>query len=145
MIFFSGTAVGEENTNTDEERKSFIEFFKDVDPYNHPVVVHTRPIRPYQEEVYIPLLGYPRFDGASVHSLLEENFNDVLHWIQQSAAANHRWVVSNDEQGPNDYGVVPDMNDTEHNSIRKEALWGTIMAGGAYVHRGVSDCPSYPA
>jgi len=33
--------LGEENTNTDAERKDFAAFFRETDPYSHLIVVHT--------------------------------------------------------------------------------------------------------
>ena len=40
--------LGEENTNTPEQRKAFARYIHELDPYDHPVVCHTypRPIRP---------------------------------------------------------------------------------------------------
>ena len=123
--------MGEEITNTPDEIKKFSDFFKEVDPYDHPVVAHTRQNDFEQKEVYNPLLGYPTFDGASLHGFLNVSFNEVLYWVNQSASAGRKWVVAYDEIGPNKIGVAPDLNDTKHDSIRQAALWGTFMAGGA--------------
>lgn len=122
--------LGEENTNTDEQRKQFASFFKDRDPYDHPVVVHTYPNQ--YDAVYNPLLGYPAFDGTSlqingagtVHS-------ETLKWVSRSAASGRRWIVSLDEIGPAGSGVLPDADDFWHDNIRKKVLWGNLMAGGA--------------
>ena len=56
------------------------------------------------------------------------------------------WVVANDEQGPADLGVPPDPGYKGHtgeaktdrgsytlHDIRKQTLWGNLMAGGAGV------------
>jgi hypothetical protein len=56
-----------------------------------------------------------------------------LKWVQQSAIAGHKWVVSFDEQGPADVGVAPDSVDPSHDSIRKSVLWANLLAGGAGV------------
>ena len=123
--------MGEEITNTDEEIKQFSDFFKEVDPYDHPIVAHTRTRHSQQKEIYKPLLGYQNYDGVSLHAFLNVSFDEVRYWVQQSAAAGKKWVVSFDEVAPSSTGVLPDANDTKHNSIRSTALWGTIMAGGA--------------
>ena len=123
--------MGEEITNTPEEIKEFSDFFKEFDPYDHPVVAHTRTVKYQQEEKYKPLLGYESYDGVSLHAFLNVSFDEVLYWVQQSAAAGKKWVVAFDESAPSSTGVAPDSNDTEHDSIRSAALWGTIMAGGA--------------
>lgn len=44
-----------------------------------------------------------------------------------------KWVVSNDEQSPQQDGVVPDSVDSTHDVIRKQVLWGNIMYGGGGV------------
>ena len=55
--------LGEENTNTDGERKAFSDYIKALDSNDHPVVVHTYPGQ--YDQIYSPLLGYPTFDGPS--------------------------------------------------------------------------------
>ena len=119
--------LGEENTNTDGQRKAFAKFFKDVDPYKHPVVVHTFPGK--QEAVYTPLLGYAYFDGPSLQT--NQTHAQTVKWIDQSAAAGRKWFVSLDEIGPANTGVKPDADDPGHDEVRQKHLWGNLMAGGA--------------
>jgi transcriptional regulator CtsR len=121
--------LGEENTNTDAQRKAFADYFKQVDPYDHPVVIHTFPGD--KDAVYTPLLGHATLDGASLQSDPGSVFNDTKKWVDQSANAGHPWVVANDEQGSANAGVVPDADDYWHDTIRKDVLWGNAMAGGA--------------
>ncbi len=120
--------LGEENTNTPQQREQFATFFKTNDDYGHYVVVHTYPGQ--KEQVYAPLLGYPDFDGPSLQG---GNNATVREWIDRSRDAGRPWVVCYDEQGPAGAGVVPDANDFWHDSIRKNVLWGTLMAGGGGV------------
>jgi Domain of unknown function (DUF5060)/K319L-like, PKD domain/Dockerin type I domain/Putative collagen-binding domain of a collagenase len=120
--------LGEENSNTDEQRAAFADYFAAHDPYGHPVVVHTFPGA--QNTVYEPLLGNMSLDGASLQ--IANNFV-VSEWIERSANAGRPWVVCYDEQAPASAGVVPDADDYWHDSIRKEVLWGTLMGGGAGV------------
>jgi len=119
--------LGEENTNTDDQRKAFAKFFKDVDPYKHPVVVHTFPGK--QEAVYTPLLGYACFDGPSLQT--NQTHAQTVKWVDQSAAAGRKWFVSLDEIGPANTGVKPDADDPGHDEVRHKHLWGNLMAGGA--------------
>ena len=123
--------IGEENTNTDAQRKAFADFFNENDPYKHVIVVHTYTNQ--KSKVYPDLLGYPAYGGVSVQSNAGKVFSDTLDWREKSAAAGHKWVVANDEQGPYTAGVVPDADDASHDLIRKQVLWGNIMAGGAGV------------
>eukprot|EP00977_Amphora_coffeiformis_P012474 scaffold3077_cov162-Amphora_coffeaeformis.AAC.33 len=123
--------LGEENTNTDAQRKAFASHFRLMDPYNHPIVVHTFPNNP--RSVYNPLLGFDDIDGASLQVHPNDQFERALEWIQKSAQAGRKWIVANDEQGSADLGVLPDEVDPSHDEIRKKVLWANFMAGGAGV------------
>ncbi|WP_212697712.1 DUF5060 domain-containing protein [Vallitalea pronyensis] len=122
--------LGEENTNTDAELKAFSKYFKEHDPYKHMVVVHTYPGQ--KDKVFTPLLGYQYLDGPSLQmGSVNDTHATVIKWLDKSANAGRPWVVNLDEQGPANVGVKPDKDDYWHDDIRKKALWGTLMAGGA--------------
>lgn len=128
--------IGEENTNTTQQRKDFAEFFKDIDPYDHNIVIHTYPGQ--KSQVYTPLLGNASdYTGASLQTSngsFNEVFSDTLTWVNNSANAGKPWVVAVDEPGNANDGLVPDNDSiasTNHTNARKNALWGTLMAGGA--------------
>lgn len=123
--------LGEENTNTDSQIRDFADFFQANDPYKSHVVIHTYPNQ--QNKVYNPLLGFESMTGVSIQTPPNKVFSDTKNWVEKSALANHKWVAANDEQGSANNGVVPDANDFQHNTIRKDVLWGNIMAGGAGV------------
>lgn len=44
--------------------------------------------------------------------------------------AGRPWVIANDEQNPANDGLVTDEEDYWHDGIRKQTLWGNLMAGG---------------
>jgi hypothetical protein len=121
--------LGEENTNTDAQRKAFARYLHDLDPYDHPVVVHTFPGK--YDEVYKPLVGYRWFEGASLQT--NDTHEQTLRWVERSEAAGKPWIVSLDEIGPAHTGVKPDADDPAHDEVRKRHLWGNLMAGGAGV------------
>jgi len=121
--------LGEENTNTDDQRKAFCRYIKDLDPYDHPIVCHTFPGK--YDEVYNPLLGYEYFDGPSLQT--NDTHNQTLVWLDRSAGAGRQWFVCLDEIGPAHTGVKPDKDDYWHDEVRKQHLWGNLMAGGAGV------------
>ncbi|UCC22254.1 MAG: DUF5060 domain-containing protein [Planctomycetota bacterium] len=123
--------LGEENTNTDEQRKAFASFFKNNDPYRHPVVVHTFPEK--YDEVYNPLLGYADFDGTSLqmNESGSDTHSETLKWVERSALHGRKWIVCLDEFGHGANGVKPDVDDPAHDEPRKSCLWGNLMAGGA--------------
>lgn len=78
-------------------------------------------------------MGYKGLSGVSLQSFPELVADDVASWVRQSSESGHNWVVNNDEQGPNGFGVKPDVNDTSHTTIRKDILWSVLMHGGGGV------------
>ena len=123
---------GEENTNTDRQRSAYANFFESQDPYGHPVVVHTYPGQ--NDQVYRPLLGHPHFEGPSLQmGDMKLTHSETIKWVKQSEKAGKRWIVCLDEIGPADTGVKPDADDLWHDDVRRHALWGNLMAGGAGV------------
>lgn len=121
--------LGEENTNTDAQRKAFCKYIRDIDPYDHPIVCHTFPGK--YDEVYTPLLGFPDFEGPSLQT--NDTHNQTIKWIDASKEAGRQWFVCLDEIGPAHTGVKPDNDDSAHDEVRKKHLWANLMAGGAGV------------
>ncbi|MEM9983655.1 MAG: carbohydrate-binding protein, partial [Bacteroidota bacterium] len=119
--------MGEENTQTNTQRKQMAQYFKDHDPYQHLVVIHTYPNQ--QNSVYNALIGsQSEYTGASVQTGINNVHNDVRRWLESSANSNHPWVVSNDEQGGANVGV--DVDPKDRKKVREEVIWGTYLAGG---------------
>ncbi|MBE0677601.1 MAG: DUF5060 domain-containing protein, partial [Bacteroidales bacterium] len=133
--------LGEENTQTTEQRKAMAVYFKEVSPYPHNIVLHTFPAA--QEAVYTPLLGdNSDLTGASLQNDWKAVHRQTLKWIGASAEAGKPWVVANDEQGNAGEGVPPDPGypgfdeksiPYDLHDIRKQVLWANLMAGGAGV------------
>ena len=124
--------LGEENTNTDAQRKAFSDYFKEIDPYDHLVVAHTFPGS--QNSVYTPLLGHPTFDGVSMQD--SNPRSDVAKWIEESGDAGRAWVVTWDETGPANRGIDPDTDanfSPSNQDALREKMWGVLTAGGAGV------------
>lgn len=110
-----------------EQRLAMVEWFKDNDPYKHHVVIHNG-------SSFKDLLG-PKVGMSGVS--LQTNKRDfsnvypaVFRWRSESAKAGHPWAVATDEPGDAQHSLVPDADDPDHNDARKNALWGTFMAGG---------------
>lgn len=122
--------LGEENSNTDVQRKDFAKYIHQTDPYGHMVTVHNI----LYEQVFKPLQGYPWIDGASIYIEKTENAHiQTLKFLRDSERAARPWVCFIDEITPDEEGALPDENDYWHDRIRKQVLWGNLMAGGAGV------------
>lgn len=133
--------LGEENTQSDENHIAMAKYFAENDPYRHNIVLHTFP--PEQELRYTPLLGKKsELTGVSLQNSWDAVFKQTLKWVNESDVAVKPWVVANDEQGSAAKGVPADPGykgfdattvGYDIHDIRKQTLWGNIMAGGAGV------------
>lgn len=121
--------LGEENTNTDAQRKAFAQYIRRLDPYDHPIVVHTFPGE--YDKVYRPLLGFADFNGPSLQTT--DTHIQTVKWVTESAKVGRRWLVFLDEIAQADIGVRPDTDDPDHDEVRSRHLWGNLMGGGAGV------------
>ena len=134
--------IGEENGpaswspigQTDRQKKDMAVYFKNTNPYPSIMVLHTHADDEHQDEYLTPMLGYKNLDGASMQiGNVSRVHERILKWVNESKEAGRRWLVNLDEIGPADKGVMPDAFDANHDTIRQECLWGTLMAGGAGV------------
>jgi Domain of unknown function (DUF5060)/Putative collagen-binding domain of a collagenase len=124
--------LGEENVNTDAQRKAFADYFRRHDPYAHPIVVHTYPNQ--YDAVYNPLIGFANLEGPSLQmGDMRATHFETIKWLDRSSLSGRPWFVSLDEIGPANDGVLTDAEDPEHNEVRHHALWGNLLAGGAGV------------
>ena len=140
--------IGEENTQSPEEVREMAELIRELDPYDHPIVIHTYPDQ--QDKVYPKLVGDQSvLTGASLQNPWHRVHQRTLKWIRESAEAGKQWVVANDEQNPAGLGVPPDPGykgfdgwakekdgkgkPYDWTDIRRDTLWGNLMAGGAGV------------
>ena len=98
--------------------KDLSAFLRGVDPYKHPIVV----------QADASLLGVDSIDGTSLQS--DSPHADTIEWLSQSAAIGRKWIVSVDQTADTLKGVLPDGDDSNLDEIRKNLLWGNLMAGG---------------
>jgi len=138
--------LGEENTQSTAQQMAMANYIRELDPYDHSIVVHTYPEK--QDKVYRPLLGEDSvFTGASLqNSHIKDTHEQTVKWVRASARAGKPWIVAFDESGSAAHGQPPDlgyegfdghdrsgkMAYTQH-EVRKQTLWGVLMGGGAGV------------
>jgi hypothetical protein len=131
--------LGEENTQTPEQQRAMAQYFHDNDPYKNHIVLHTFPYK--QIIQYPPMLGNKsEITGVSIQTEWSNVHDETKLWVEESTKAGKPWVVANDEQGLHQFGVPPDpdypgseMVVNSIHDIRKQVLWGNLMAGGAGV------------
>ena len=132
--------LGEENSQTTQQRKDMAKYFYDHDPYKHNIDIHT--FTGKQDTVYRPLLGTASdLTGVSIQTGTSNVYAETRKWVETSDSAGKKWIVANDEQGPSSTGVAADSEYTGNRgtvadnseTIRKSVLWGNLMAGGAGV------------
>ena len=68
-----------------------INYIAKVDPYHHPIVVHTFPSQ--QDDVYRPLIGdRSKLTGVSLQNdRLETTHAQTVKWVKASAVAGKPW------------------------------------------------------
>ena len=107
-------------------------------------MVHTYPNQ--QDKVYGGLVGdRSQLTGVSLqNSSLETTHAQTVKWINASAKAGKPWVVAFDESGSAAHAQCPDLGYEgfdgkdrtgnmvyKQHKVRKQTLWGPLMAGGA--------------
>lgn len=131
--------LGEENSQTDQQRKDMALALKNLDPFPRNRVIHTWPGE--YDQIYGPMLGgQSELTGASLQTPWQNADSLTLEWIARSRDAGQPWVVASDEVGPGNTAVPPDNGyqgfsggNPSQNDVREQVLWGHLMGGGAGV------------
>ena len=134
--------IGEENGpvfwrpegQTTQQRMDMATYLKRNDPYQNLVFLHTHAEPEGKLEILEPLLGFPDLDGLSFQVANRETVNaEVRNWRSKSTNANRPWAITMDEIGEWHTGALMDSRDPGHDSLRRHALWGTLLGGGSGV------------
>jgi len=119
--------LGEENTNTPEERRTFADYIRSIDTYAHPISLHN--LVGDLAGTFGTLLG-THLEVVSLQGDPTMTPPRAQRLVEDSAEAGRPWVVNFDEQTPANDGVVPDAFDFWHDLIRREALWPMLTGQG---------------
>jgi len=134
--------LGEENGpvfwrpdgQSDQQRRDMISALTRLDPYDHPIVLHTHSETADKDHILDPLLGFDGLDGLSFQVSDRRKVNmETQKWLSKSKAAGRTWLVGMDEIGSWHTGARTDAVDPVHDSLRRHAMWGHLFAGGAGV------------
>ncbi|MFC1762592.1 DUF5060 domain-containing protein [Planctomycetota bacterium] len=127
--------LGEENDYSTETRVQFARFIKAIDPYSHPVAVHTHGGK--EESTYDPFIEILRngqevgvdmtsFQGGKSR---QDMANLMIRFRKLSQEVGFPWVMSYDEPQP----IHNDLSDETrgHPNGRRSKMWPCFMGGGA--------------
>lgn len=129
--------LGEENVQSEQQRKDMAQYFFDTDPYNHLIVLHTG-LGGYNN-IYTPLLGdASKLTGVSLQTQISNVHNVVKNWVEKSENANKPWCVASDEIGNSSIGVGADSDylggtgsqGDNRVDVRHLTLYGALLGGG---------------
>ena len=129
--------LGEENTQSEQQRKDMAQYFYDTDPYQHLIVLHTG--LNGQNQIYTPLLGEAsQLTGVSLQTQIDDVHNKVKEWVINAEEIGKPWCVASDEIGNASKGVAADADyegdtgsqDDNRIAVRRRVLYGSLLAGG---------------
>lgn len=130
----NGPAPWAPDGQNDAQRKAMASYLKANDPYNHPVLLHTHSHNPLREDILNDIVGYKDVDGLSLQVDKREGASKVVsRWKEAATKTGHEWLITMDEIGMWHTATLPDELDPDHNTIRRYAMWGTLLSGGAGV------------
>lgn len=115
--------LSEENDYSVPNLRSFADYIREVDPYDHPVTFHNHPndFSDYQQ-----VAGEARFSATSLQYDPDLIGSQVESMRSLSASAGHPWIVDADENNPWQTGLT----DTNADDLRKRVLYDVLFSGG---------------
>lgn len=117
------------------QRVAMVEWLTQVDPYDHPILLHTHSEPDDKDAIAGPMLGVAGLDGLSFQiSDPAIVHRETLKWSRLSQEAGRPWILTMDEIGPWQHGAIPDADsDDNHLALLRGALWGHLLGGGSGV------------
>ena len=134
--------LGEENGpvfwrpegQSDDQRRDMINALTRLDPYDHPIVLHTHSEPADKDHILDPLLGFKGLDGLSFQVSDRRMVNrETQKWVSKANETEQPWLIAMDEIGSWHTGARTDAVDPTHDSLRRHAMWGHLFGGGAGV------------
>jgi len=130
----NGFAEFSPNSQNDAQRRAMTDFITKIDPYDHPILLHTHSHEPARGDILDSIVGFEPLDGLSLQANKRETAAQVMEtWKNKAREAGHEWLITMDEIGKWDTGAKMDSLDPNHDSLRGQVLWGTLLSGAAGV------------
>ncbi len=129
--------LGEENgggpqpvDQSPAQERAMAEYFFKNDPYRHHVVIHKHP-NDFPDNLTGNQSKLTGFSLQTNQANFSSVFGKVKEAVDKSRNAGKKWAVACDEPGDARQALRPDNNaGNSHTDGRKNALWGTLLAGG---------------
>ncbi|EWH11734.1 hypothetical protein DS2_02885 [Catenovulum agarivorans DS-2] len=116
------------NGQSPEQVKAMVDYLTAIDPYQHPIIIHSHASNKHKHETLTGLLGHKNLLGLSFQVDQPARVGkEIAEWRQKSRQAGHMWTISMDEIGIWHTGAKPDADDPEHNIMRQQVLWPSLM------------------
>ena len=125
--------IGEEHNISNQRKRDYAQYIRDVDPYDHPISVHssvTDPIAFYLEGSGggAPIVGAPMYEASSIQGRVSLYNHFAITLRKETAAAGRPWAIYADEQ------AVDAPSGTDRRVYQQtHGTWGNLMGGGAGV------------
>ncbi|MFD0862245.1 Ig-like domain-containing protein [Sungkyunkwania multivorans] len=129
--------LGEENgggpqssNQSAAQERAMAQYLFDNDPYHHHIVIHNYP-NDFPDDLTGDQSKLTGFSLQTNKTDFSNVFSKVKEGIDKSRNAGRKWAIACDEPGDARKALRPD-NDAgnSHTDGRKNALWGTLLAGG---------------
>lgn len=129
-----GPAPFTPDAQNDAQRKAMISYLDKNDPYGHPIMLHTHAWDPPRKDILDPITGFKPLDGLSLQVGKRETVAETFRtWKELSQEKNHEWTIMMDEIGEWNVGAQPDSLDADHETLRGQVLWGSLLSGAGGV------------
>ena len=122
--------LGEETTNSAGQLRAHSEALKAIDPYDHPVALHTYPT---QHNRYDKHKGEETLDVLSFQTSADDQVPDLDRYLNGYEKAGREVVAFLDEPGHGSTGMMAEGDrgwQANHDNLR-EVLWTFYMEGGS--------------
>jgi hypothetical protein len=118
--------LAEESDYNEFEHQTFADYIHDLDPYDHPIALHTHPLQDCCSDYtkYLQVADDPNFTATSIQCNAKAAGSHVEFWRTYGPLV-HPWVVEIDEVAQ---GVA---NTTASAALRrKDTLYDVLFSGG---------------